>query len=406
MKVYITRHGQVLPPRYYGDAMFPCGDPPLTPLGRQQAEFLGAHLSELGFSGKIFASPFRRTMETATIVAQTLGGRVIPLPCLREIFKTREAAETFLGMTAKELAREYPRADTTFWKDPWWEKREDTYEDVVSRVFSGMDALFPLLRQEGEDILLVGHGASVSALRSYFKAELYCSVPFYNCGLTVKDLETEESYCHDASFIPPECRTNNQETYLGKRAEWEEVFQRVVAEAAKYTTHKILHLGDTFSFHREYYARMVEALSPDVILHTGDLADECKAGRLASHRALWEERVPKLLDMLRESGAKVGLVPGNNDPEDLLQKVAADLEIFPQKTVLSLCGKTFFLCHQVQHLQDAGADFYLYGHGLRGEGRSPETCREGEKVYWNASWGSALILPEEGVLLPLPLVAF
>ena len=71
MKFYVTRHGQVAEDaEYFGDVAYPKGDMPLSKLGREQAELLGNRLRDEGFSGKIFSSPYLRTMETADIIAE------------------------------------------------------------------------------------------------------------------------------------------------------------------------------------------------------------------------------------------------------------------------------------------------------------------------------------------------
>ena len=71
MKVYVTRHGQVATDaEYYGDVNYPRGDMPLSPLGREQAKLLGERLKKEGFNGRIFASPFIRTMETAELISE------------------------------------------------------------------------------------------------------------------------------------------------------------------------------------------------------------------------------------------------------------------------------------------------------------------------------------------------
>ena len=74
MIVYVTRHGQPLQrtQAQKEDPEFPPGDPPLSALGREQAQRLGECLKVLGFAGTIYASPYRRTAETADEIAEVL----------------------------------------------------------------------------------------------------------------------------------------------------------------------------------------------------------------------------------------------------------------------------------------------------------------------------------------------
>ena len=62
MKIYLTRHGQVATKQFVGNVQYPVGDMPLTPLGREQAAYLGAYMKHLGFTGRIYSSPYRRAL--------------------------------------------------------------------------------------------------------------------------------------------------------------------------------------------------------------------------------------------------------------------------------------------------------------------------------------------------------
>ena len=98
MKFYVTRHGQVAEDsEYFGDVAYPKGDMPLSKLGREQADLLGKRLRDEGFSGKIFSSPYLRTMETADIIAKITGSQVYPTPALHEIFRNEAYARIFVG---------------------------------------------------------------------------------------------------------------------------------------------------------------------------------------------------------------------------------------------------------------------------------------------------------------------
>ena len=159
MKIYIARHGQVCPTEYFGSTDFPMFDIPLSDLGKQQAECLAKKLKETGFKGKIFSSPYRRTMMTASAVATVCNLPVFPDKALREIIKTDEGAQEFEGMTLEKLKEEFACvAQDASLIYPWWAKTKDTKEAVIERV----SCFWEELLQSGEkEVLLVGHGASV-----------------------------------------------------------------------------------------------------------------------------------------------------------------------------------------------------------------------------------------------------
>ena len=74
---------------------------------------LGHHLKALEFTGPIYASPYRRTMETACGVAEIVDTTVHPAPAMREIVKRVEQMEHFVGLTTLELGQLHPRVETS-----------------------------------------------------------------------------------------------------------------------------------------------------------------------------------------------------------------------------------------------------------------------------------------------------
>ena len=106
MRIFETRHGQVLPKEYYkNNPSLPKGNGALTLLGKEQSALLADRLKRLNFKGMIFSSPYDRTMETASIVAKELGLTVTPLACLHEIVSKK--TENFKGATKEELKKRY-----------------------------------------------------------------------------------------------------------------------------------------------------------------------------------------------------------------------------------------------------------------------------------------------------------
>lgn len=159
MKIYITRHGQVCPTEYFGNADFPMFDIPLSAIGQKQAECIAQVLKSRGFNGRIYSSPYRRTMMTAEAVARECNLPVFPEQALREILKTDEGAKEFKGMTIEQLKQEFSSVpENASLVYPWWKACKDTKETVIERV-----SLFweTLLQSEQNEVLLVGHGATV-----------------------------------------------------------------------------------------------------------------------------------------------------------------------------------------------------------------------------------------------------
>ncbi len=407
MRIFSTRHGQVLPQRFFNDDMnFPVGDEPITDLGREQAKLLGIYLRDvIRFKGIIYTSPYDRTMETASIISEQLGIGFVPLPCLREMFVTYNASKDFVGLRPEQIKPKFPRAEVLpDMPYPWWEIKDDTVPDVCERLEKGLKPILEALPKE-TDVLLVGHAATVVALREVFHPKNYKSSLHWNCCVNLLYSSNGEEYAHDVSFFPPEKITANYVWYKDKLAEYEESVEKGKAFFAENKGKRIMHLGDLDSPLYPRYRRMIEEFKPDIIVHTGDLADEIKAGRVERVRDEWREKVPALIDAMTSSGARVLLTPGNNDIEEDLSSLAKGVEIYPRNTVVELDGKRVCLNHQVMLIDPSiEADIHFYGHGLTGEERMPDDNVRGNSRYFNAVWGVSLHDFESDRHLILPVV--
>ena len=90
-------------------------DPELTAIGRRQAEAAAAELAARGV-GRLIASPYTRTLQTASIIAAALGVPISIDPRVRE----RAAFHCDIGSSPTRLARLFPALDFSGLDDPWW----------------------------------------------------------------------------------------------------------------------------------------------------------------------------------------------------------------------------------------------------------------------------------------------
>jgi broad specificity phosphatase PhoE len=90
-------------------------DPPLTRAGRRQAAQLAARLAAAEIS-RLLTSPYRRALETATIVGQALGLAIAVEPLVRErcVFSCDE------GTPPGQLAALWPELDFAHLEERWW----------------------------------------------------------------------------------------------------------------------------------------------------------------------------------------------------------------------------------------------------------------------------------------------
>lgn len=156
--VWIARHGNRLDfvnPEWFNTAERPY-DPPLSEDGFIQARQLGQRLIGEEIM-HIFASPFLRTVQTANQIANALD-----LPIKLELGLLEWLNPAWMKteperLSIEELKEQFPRIDLSY-TSRLFPKYPETSDMVLER--TGKIARH-LTAEFSEDILLVGHGASV-----------------------------------------------------------------------------------------------------------------------------------------------------------------------------------------------------------------------------------------------------
>ena len=208
--VYVTRHGQVGGKKYYVTAAREQG---LTDLGREQARMLGAYLKEkYGFSGRIMVSPLHRTIDTGLEISKITGsGKVILEPGMQEIVTPNNN----YGMSRARIEEYFPGKTIpgpTF-DDNWRIKSEDAAARS-KRIAAAIDRI---LADNTGDILLVGHGGTVSGAVAYMNSRLgkggkAIKGKVWNCSLFVFELDENDKVVksrYTTEYMPDEKVTNN-----------------------------------------------------------------------------------------------------------------------------------------------------------------------------------------------------
>ena len=394
MKIYITIHGQVSrDARYFlGDVNLPEEEVLLSEMGEAQAAELGKRLNAMGFHGPILASPLLRTMITAQKIAEQTGSRIRPTAWMHEIFWNGETLPKYRGMTLEEMVAAFPNTDKeTVLTYPWWPEVAEDVSAVRKRVARG---LRELLEMAEEDVLLVGHGASVmSALGEV--GLLNWDEPYYvwNCSLSMHDTTAaERSFSNDVSHFRKDMVTNNKIT-------GEDIgFQPYIETIKRSKDVKLMHIGDTRSDAYDHFRSIIETVKPDIIVHTGDTADEVKVGRIPGTKEEYLEKIQIMLDILKSANCKVYWVPGNNDLPEEIAKRAPFIQIVQPDTVIHMHGCDICFTHTREEITQK-ADIYLYGHGRRAAAYEEERDMSGEHVLnLNAVWNSYVcLLPQKKV---------
>lgn len=123
-----VRHGQSEFNVVYGESRIDPGieDPAITELGAEQAQTAAGFLADQGIE-RLITSPYRRALQTASIIARTLAVPISVNPIVREHY----AFSCDIGSSRTVLAAEWPDIDFSHIEERWW-PREDETDDLVA----------------------------------------------------------------------------------------------------------------------------------------------------------------------------------------------------------------------------------------------------------------------------------
>jgi broad specificity phosphatase PhoE len=219
MIIYVTRHGQpdLEQVSWEANPDVPLCDPLLTEKGRIQAKYLGKFLKQKNFKGIIISSPYRRTLETAQIVAEQTNSVITIEAAMQEVV-TKDGFPEFEGLNSEEIKQYYNNVSRACEMPyPWFSQGPETLEEVKKRVAPFIARLL----ESDIEILLVGHGASVHACKEVIlKNSFDKNIPEkynWNCSLSSyifsssKNLEKFDLF--NIKHMPEDIITSNKRLY-------------------------------------------------------------------------------------------------------------------------------------------------------------------------------------------------
>jgi len=174
---------------------------------------------------------------------------------------------------------------------------------------------------------------------------------------------------------------------------------------------KLLHIGDTASYEYPYYKKLIEVLHPDIILHTGDLADEVKVGRIPGTKNEYLSKALVLLEILRSSGAEIIIVPGNNDLPEEIKRLIPEAKVYGMNSTVKIDGVECRIGHMVSKMT-FDQKWNFYGHGFTGDEWATgedwhyENNVKGVHCRFNACAGSFICSLSEDFydIIPIPKI--
>lgn len=125
----------------------------------------------------------------------------------------------------------------------------------------------------------------------------------------------------------------------------------------------LLHISDTPSQFYPELRRIIRAVKPMYIIHTGDLVDNVKLGLYPSAINRYIHEIKPLLKMLNTCEAKhILFTMGNHDSLNHLIENSGRIQIEPGVHLEVYDGFRIAAAHYATSLIDVDADIYLYGH--------------------------------------------
>jgi ribonuclease H / adenosylcobalamin/alpha-ribazole phosphatase len=200
-RLLLLRHGQTelsVQRRYSGR-----GNPPLTALGRQQADAAASYLGARGGVAAVISSPLQRCQETAAAAAKRLG---LDVAVDDDLIETDFGA--WDGLTFSEAADRDPELHRQWLRDTSTEPPDgESFDHVNQRVARARDRI--IAEHGGSTVLVVSH---VTPIKMLLREALDAGPGIlYRLHLDLASLSIAEFYPDGASSV----RLVNQTGYLG-----------------------------------------------------------------------------------------------------------------------------------------------------------------------------------------------
>lgn len=126
---------------------------------------------------------------------------------------------------------------------------------------------------------------------------------------------------------------------------------------------KLLHISDTpIIFFREL-RRLIANLSPDIIVHTGDLVDDIKLGIYNRFLSKYEYHVKSLINILESSSASsIYICVGNHDNVHIIKKYSKRSIIIDDIKKVYIFGDTASISHYPFKIIKNPSTYNFFGH--------------------------------------------
>jgi broad specificity phosphatase PhoE len=148
----LVRHGQSEFNVVYSETRIDPGieDPAITALGERQARAAAGQLADLGVR-RLISSPYRRALQTASIIAAELDAPISVDPMVREHY----AFSCDIGSPRSVLAKTWPGINFSHIEERWWPHEEETEDLVAARAGAFLEKTTEL--EDRDTVAVVSH---------------------------------------------------------------------------------------------------------------------------------------------------------------------------------------------------------------------------------------------------------
>ncbi len=127
---------------------------------------------------------------------------------------------------------------------------------------------------------------------------------------------------------------------------------------------KLLHISDTPSCFYPCLQRFLDSLKPDIIVHTGDLADDIKLEDCLGRLSHYNKVVGHFLDILENTPAEeIYIVPGNHDAVTVISHHSKRSVLKSNGSTLDIAGQKVGVSHEIEGLPEE-TKYNLFGHNF------------------------------------------
>lgn len=157
---------------------------------------------------------------------------------------------------------------------------------------------------------------------------------------------------------------------------------------------KVLHITDTPTTGYGAIIKLINKVSPDYIIHTGDLADNIKLEIYPEKIDLYKKKVKSFLLTLESIDSKSYIVIGNHDDPNFINELLESTQIVEPFKQINICNKNFLMTHKLEDIMSEkelidSSDYILHGHSFYDEKFNDHTS------ILNGLKGIYLIYPEK-----------